>query len=208
MLRRVCSASLMRPAAPSSLLSALLAASRCQGSAPAAAAGQGQGNNRRQNNNSNFRQPMTQEVRATMPPAFDLPRPNKADYKSGYMLRVSFNEAVIFTYFKQQAPPTEGTPRRSKSNYQQAALVGLPSMYVARLLAVIDGKLSSCQVNSRMTRGTFSAQGNGTFLLDCVSTVQAGTEPVSWKVEFDVPSTVLLERFLKLSLQQMQGFFQ
>jgi hypothetical protein len=147
---------------------------------------------------------MTPDQRATMPPAFDMVRRDNTDVSKGYMLRISYADAVIFTYFKQLQPvPDRPNERR---NFNQAALVGVPSMYVARMLAVMEGGLQTCQINSRMTRGSFSATGNNTFVLDCVTTVQPGAEPVKWKVEFDVANSVLLQRFLTLSLQHMQGF--
>ena len=159
---------------------------------------------------TNRRQFLTHDQRQNLPPAFDLVRFNETDASKGYMLRIQYvNEAVVLVYSKQNA--TQSTTQNSgdrRRAFVQSASVGLPSTYVARLLAVMDGNLPSCTVTSRMTRGTFALGASpNSYVLDCTTT-NSGEAAVKWTVDIDVPNALLLHRFLTLALQHMQGFYK
>lgn len=154
--------------------------------------------------NTEYKQ-MTHERRRTLPPSFELPKWNNEDLTKGYMLRVQYlDNAVILSYFQQTFVQKQGV-RGPISKI--AAVIAMPSIYLARILAVIDGVTTKCDVTSKMTRGTFTAGSEpGTFVLKCVTTNEDG--PVEWTVDFDVPATLLLQRFNTLALQHNQGFFK
>lgn len=140
------------------------------------------------------------------PPSFDLVRPNNENLAAGYMLRVQYlNQCVLFNYMRQIAP-TDGAQRNSHFDGQNKIVAFLPTVFIARFLAVLEGASAQCEMAGRTTKGTFSAKSEPhTYVLNCTSQAE-GTEPLNWSVEFDAPHALMLQHFLYQALHYNSGF--
>lgn len=186
---------------------------------------------RRNNNNINARRGDGNSNPAVLPPAFDVVHWNDSDITKGHLLRILHRDNyVVLDYYRQAkavtAAPGEDAPSRS-GRAERAVSVALPPGYVARLLAVLEGKASKAEIQLRMATALFEAvneKGPHHYQLSCQISRPAATKAaegvgeggaddnaassnsLSWAVEFDPAESLMMHRFLSQCLQYNTGF--
>lgn len=168
------------------------------------------------NYNTQTQQQDTEAPSHLHPPSFELPFWNDQDTKSGFMIRISYmDNCVVLQQIKQdpgsaQAPVDGGRRKRRGS---QMASIFLPNIYIARILAVLDGTLPKCDFASRTSSGVISAgETPNTFRLDFKSTTGFGAtisglgKSYEWGFDLDPPSALMLQRFMMQALHYNNGF--
>ena len=82
----------------------------------------------------------------------------------------------------------------------------LPTPFICRLLAVLDGSMNTVELATRSTQGTFTGnQEKYTFELACTSVLNDGNS-TEWKVAFSPGEALMLQRFLAMALERNFGF--
>lgn len=167
---------------------------------------------------------------AVLPPAFDVVHWNDSDITKGHLLRILHRDNyVVLDYYRQAkavtAAPGEDAPSRS-GRAERAVSVALPPGYVARLLAVLEGKANKADIQLRMATALFetvNSKGPHHYKLSCQIARPAGGSRTSgegqagaveddasgsqsWEVEFDPAESLMMHRFLSQCLQYNTGF--
>eukprot|EP00331_Platyophrya_macrostoma_P022247 CAMPEP_0176446616 /NCGR_PEP_ID=MMETSP0127-20121128/24437_1 /TAXON_ID=938130 /ORGANISM="Platyophrya macrostoma, Strain WH" /LENGTH=242 /DNA_ID=CAMNT_0017832695 /DNA_START=40 /DNA_END=768 /DNA_ORIENTATION=- len=178
-----------------------------------------------------------QEFHDSLPPCFDIVRWNE-DPAKGYMLRVLYQEnCVLLTYITQDQPLASSAPAAAPSSADvtpsSAAAGGsdgaapqtrlsirgkrvltmyLPTIYIARFLAVLEGNLEKCDVASRQATGSFVALAEPHhFRLTVSGTIQNlenqdQTKKMEWITDLDAASSLMMQRFFSQALKYNSGF--
>ena len=139
--------------------------------------------------------------RGYYPPSYNMYRHDSEAIEKGFVLRVQYlDECVSLNYLPQLSKDTPKTNNREK-----ISLI-LPTTFIARFLAVLNGSTKQCDIATRSTQGVFSAKDDGSFVLSCNS--QVGSEKITWDVTFTAADAIIFNRFMEKCLQYNQGFFQ
>ena len=136
--------------------------------------------------------------RGYYPPSYNMYRHSNEALEKGFVLRMQYqDECVNINYLPQLSKDTPKTNNREK-----ISLI-LPTTFIARFLAVLNGSTKECDIATRSTQGVFSAKDD-TFVLSCNS--QVGSDKIAWDVTFTPADALILDRFMSKSLQYNQGF--
>mmetsp|Transcript_23660 Transcript_23660/g.32290 ORF Transcript_23660/g.32290 Transcript_23660/m.32290 type:complete len:255 (+) Transcript_23660:58-822(+) len=154
-------------------------------------------------------------------PMCEWSRIHETDPSQGFLFRSVYqNGNVHLLYFPQnitrdqKRANSERRPDGSSPLMSAFSLVDkikrinliLPTPFICRLLAVLEGTLPSVTLATRSTQGTFSGDlSKFTFQLSCSSVYPDGTE-LSWKMDFDPGESIMLQRFLMMALERNFGF--
>ncbi|KAK7198723.1 mitochondrial RNA binding protein 2 [Novymonas esmeraldas] len=164
--------------------------------------------------------------RDAMPPAFDVVHWNDDNVAAGHLLRVVHRGgSIALDYHRQRVRSAEigedGSRTANRNRAEKVVSVTLPPVYVARFLAVLEGRTDRLEVHSRFTDASFvpnTSKGAHYYTLQCTSTKpSSGTiqtvdgadvqeDAVHWTVEFDPAESLMLHRFLTLALHFNTGF--
>lgn len=199
---------------------------------------------RRQNQRNNYRNAArhsnSNQNNAVLPPAFDIVHWNDTDISKGHLLRVLYRDSyVVLDYYQQSqvimVPPGEKPPPRS-ARAERTVTVALPPGFVARLLAVLENKSTTANIQLRSTTAVLEPipeKGTHYYRLKCstvrqnISTSAVDSDIVGdsavaesrtvsspttqgntyqWEVEFDPAESLMFHRFLTQCLQYNTGF--
>ena len=143
------------------------------------------------------------------------------DASQGKILRTYYhNGAVHFHYLPQvktreelrasEKPREDGSQPNAPSyllcDRTKRVVLILPTPFICRLLAVLEGTVQSTELATRNTQGTFSGDYQTyNFELNCTTVLPDGTS-MPWKVNFKPGESIVLQRFLSLSLERNFGF--
>ena len=139
----------------------------------------------------------------------------------GYLLRASYLDATVqLSYVPQsslrsairasEATRPDGSvapvPASQLCDRNKRVNLVLPTPFLCRLLAVLDGSQTSVDIATRSTQGTFSGNYAAySFELACTSVLQDGCS-LPWKVSFKPGQAIMLQRFLGMALERNFGF--
>mmetsp|Transcript_33671 Transcript_33671/g.52636 ORF Transcript_33671/g.52636 Transcript_33671/m.52636 type:complete len:230 (-) Transcript_33671:49-738(-) len=153
-------------------------------------------------------------------PNFEWNHIHETDPSKGKILRVFYHNGSVHFHYLPQAK-TRGELRTAEKSADESSTGGpaiqlcdrtkrvtliLPTPFICRLLAVLEGTQKSAELATRNTQGTFSGDYDAyTFDMSCTTVLPDGTS-MSWKVEFKPGESVVLHRFLSLSLEKNFGF--
>nr|CCC95859.1 unnamed protein product [Trypanosoma congolense IL3000] len=169
--------------------------------------------------NAKWRRPSLAQQRARrahLPPAFDIVHWNDNDISRGHLLRVLHRETFVVLDYHRQMKKMEEEGNKA----ERVVSVMLPAVYIARFLAVLEGRADKVEVHSRYTNATFvpNSKAPHCFILSCTSTrpalqrqqQQVGSEDADetfeWVVEFDAAESLMLQRFFTQALHYNTGF--
>jgi len=143
------------------------------------------------------------------------------DVSLGYLLRATYIDATVQLSYTPQTQlrsairASEGTradgsvapvPATSLCDRSKRVNLVLPTPFLCRLLAVLDGSQPSVDIATRSTQGTFSGNyAQYTFNLACMTILQDG-KSLPWNVEFKPGQAIMLQRFLVMALERNFGF--
>ena len=146
---------------------------------------------------------------------------HETDASQGKILRTFYhNGAVHFHYLPQvktreelraaEKPREDGSmpnlPSALLCDRTKRVVLILPTPFICRLLAVLEGTMPTTELATRNTQGTFSGDYKAyTFELSCTTVLPDGTS-MPWKVSFKPGESIILHRFLSLSLERNFGF--
>lgn len=176
-----------------------------------------------------------QEFHDNLPPCFDIVRWHEDPVK-GHLLRVLYQDnCVVLTYITQEGqltPPPPTTPPQAAGSVprdetaiptpaptarlslrgKRVLSVHLPTIYMARFLAVLEGNLDKCDIASRQATGTLVALPEPHhFRLTVTGSIPNAENPdqpkkMEWVTEMDPATALLMQRFLSQALKYNAGF--
>ena len=152
-------------------------------------------------------------------PNFEWNHIHDSDASQGKILRVAYhNGSVHFHYFPQAKTRAElraaekstdesvNAPAFMLCDRTKRVTLILPTPFICRLLAVLEGTIPSTELATRNTQGTFSGDYKAyTFEMSCNTVLPDGTN-MKWNVNFKPGESIVLQRFLSLSLEKNFGF--
>ncbi|KNH06305.1 mitochondrial RNA binding protein [Perkinsela sp. CCAP 1560/4] len=146
---------------------------------------------------------------------------HETDASQGKFLRVYYySGSAHFQFFPQEKTRNElraNTEAREDGSHPNAPAIALcdttkrvqfdlPTPFMCRLLAVLDGTITSTELVTRNNHATFSGDHQTyKFEISCNSTLPDG-KSMSWKFDFTPGESIVLQRFLTLALEKNYGF--
>ena len=143
-----------------------------------------------------------------LPPSFDIVKPNNTELAKGVMLRIQYlQQNVVVNFLEQVASMTE-RQQHFKIPARRVTLY-FPTVYIARVLGVLEGSVPQCDIASRSCQGVFMKGSDpNTYVLKC-TTIRMGDDKApatEYTVPIDCADSVLLHRFLVQALHYNCGF--